>query len=83
MLPKPRFYEYFTIVLQSLAEIGKPDQQLTALEIVLINEHCLVIHEMVKEVHQWIQRADQLKKGSQAAMLDQLPKDNDELRGRH
>ena len=60
MLPKPRFYEYFNIILASLAETGKPDTPISALDIVLINEHCCALHEMVKEIHQWVQRADQL-----------------------
>lgn len=67
ILPKPRFLEYFNIVLASLAETGvqlTANNQFTNLDMVLINEHCRLLHEMLKEVYQWLNRADQIKRGS-------------------
>lgn len=51
------------------------------LDTVLVYEHCHCIHEMLKEVHSWLQRGESLKKGSSAKVPDQLPKDIGELRG--
>jgi hypothetical protein len=52
----------------------------TPLSQVLIYEHCHCIHEMLKEIYNWLQRADQLKKGSRIC-AEELPKDIVELRG--
>jgi hypothetical protein len=57
ILPKPRFLEYYNIVLTSLAEIGQGADKFSNLDLVLINEHCKVLHEMVKEINQWLNRA--------------------------
>ena len=58
------------------------EKDVTPLEMVLINEHCHVLHEMHKELDQWLKRAEQLKKGSQGAIADKLSKDIEELRGK-
>lgn len=43
---------------------GVPALQMSTLEQVLVFEHCLCIHEMLKEIHFWLDRADQYKKGT-------------------
>jgi len=48
---------------------------------VLAFEHCLCVHEMLKEIHFWIDRADQYKKGVSTSVPGELPKDIFELRG--
>ena len=49
---------------------------------VLVLEHCHCIHEMLKEVHFWLQREDQIKLGGSALRIpEELPKDIFELRG--
>lgn len=56
-------------VLESLSTLGQsqalepgsegvPQIQLTTLEQVLVFEHCLCIHEMLKEIHFWLNRAE-------------------------
>ena len=74
IMPKDIFYELFSIICQSLSEMGILDQKtgkynLTALDSVLVYEHCHVIHEMLKEIHKWLQRGEQLKKGGQGKVL--------------
>jgi hypothetical protein len=61
ILPKVYFYEIFQSVLLSLDEITETK---LALNQVLIYEHCHCVHELLKEIYHWLQRADQLKKGS-------------------
>ena len=55
ILPKVHFYEILESVTASLDDI--PEHS-TALNQVLIVEHTHCIHEMLKEVHFWIQRAE-------------------------
>ena len=54
---------------------------MSTLEQVLVFEHSICVHEMLKEVHMWLNLADQYQKGIQTKMLGQLPKDIFELRG--
>jgi len=54
---------------------------MTTLEQVLVFEHSLCIHEMLKEVHFWLNRADQYKNGTTTQMTGALSKDIFELRG--
>lgn len=77
ILPKVHFFEILTSVLQSLDEVT-PEQAKTALWQVLVYEHCHCVHEMLKEVYNWLQRAEQLKKGNR--IQEELPKDIGELR---
>ena len=37
---------------------GVPPLQISTLEQVLAFEHCMCIHEMLKEIHFWLDRAD-------------------------
>ena len=79
ILPKVHFQEILQSVLVSLNEITE-EQAKTSLYQVLIYEHCHCIHEMLKEITYWLQRADQLKKGGRIC-AEELPKDIVELRG--
>lgn len=54
---------------------------MSTLEQVLAFEHCLCVHEMLKEVHFWLNRADQISKGNSSTLPGELPKDIFELRG--
>jgi hypothetical protein len=94
-VPKPVFFDQFSATLESLRSLGTPQQafdngdgsggvpplQMTTLEQVLVFEHCLCVHEMLKEIHFWLDRADQYKKGTTTKMPGELPKDIIELRG--
>ena len=92
ILPKPIFLELFNSVLESLLQIGQNQGatgdnagpvQLSSLDQVLVLEHCHCIHEMLKEIHFWLQREDQIKQGNSIARIpDELPKDIFELRGK-
>ena len=53
---------------------------MSTLEQVLVFEHCTCVHEMLKELHFWLDRADQYSKGT-PKMTGELPKDIFELRG--
>jgi hypothetical protein len=37
---------------------GQPTHQMSTLEQVLAFEHCCCVHEMLKEVHFWLNRAE-------------------------
>lgn len=76
ILPKVHFFEIFQSVLASLDEIREATAPINQ---VLITEHCHCIHEMLKEINYWNQRADQLRKNGQA--IPELSKDIFELRG--
>ena len=41
----------------------------------------MCVHEMLKEIHFWVDRADQYQKGMSAKVPGELPKDIFELRG--
>lgn len=75
LLDKTVFLDYFNSALESLSQIeaGTKGTSVTALEKVLIMEHCHCIHQMLKEIHYWITRADQLKRGSPKQVPDKLP----------
>jgi hypothetical protein len=86
LVPKPHFLDLFNSVLESLHQIGQQSGtapvQLSSLDQVLVMEHCHCIHEMLKEIHYWLQRDDQIRRGnSRARIPDELPKDIFELRG--
>jgi hypothetical protein len=66
-------------VLASLEEIT-PEMSNESLYQVLIFEHCHCIHEMLKEVSNWLQRAEQLKKNRAGICAGELPKNLGELR---
>ena len=63
ILPKVHFFEILQSVLQSLDSISEQNAK-TPLYQVLIYEHCHCVHEMLKEIANWLQRAEQLSKGS-------------------
>lgn len=69
IVPKPVFFELFSVTLESLGTLGTIQPlspgaegvqplQITTLEQVLVFEHCLCVHEMLKEIHFWLDRAD-------------------------
>jgi len=68
-VPKPIFFELLNTVLESLTTLGQPlvmgagvdgipPHQMSTLEQVLAFEHCCCVHEMLKEVHFWLNRAE-------------------------
>ena len=47
----------------------------------MVFEHALCVHEMLKEINFWVDRADQYKKGTTTSVPGELPKDIFELQG--
>ena len=77
ILPKPIFFDLLKATLESLSGLGTPQAvaignegvqslSLTQIEQVLVFEHCIVVHEMLKEIHFWVDKADQIKNGTSA-----------------
>ena len=54
---------------------------MSTLEQVLVFEHALCVHEMLKEIHFWVDKADQYSKGTTTSVPGELPKDIFELQG--